>query len=94
MTLAPLLAASLAVKVHVACMAVAVALSGPQFLMRKGTARHRAVGYVWFAAMTLAALTSFFIVRKAGFRPFRPHSYPECRHYRGGALGASRCDQG
>jgi len=72
MTLAPLLAASLAVKVHVACMAVAVALSGPQFLMRKGTARHRAVGYVWFAAMTLAALTSFFIVRKAVFGPFGP----------------------
>jgi uncharacterized membrane protein len=40
--------------------------------MRKGTSRHRAVGYVWFAAMILAALTSFFIVRKPVFGPFGP----------------------
>ena len=50
MTLAPLLAASLAVKVHVACMAVAVALSGPQFLMRRAR-RVIVIGWTcWFCA--------------------------------------------
>ena len=61
MTLAPILAAPLAIQIHI--LAVAIAAAATLFIlpMRKGTGRHKAFGRVWAAAMMAAAISSFWI---------------------------------
>lgn len=61
MTLAPLLAASPAIQIHVFVAVGAFALGVGQLLMTKGTALHRRLGWVWVALMALVAGSSFFI---------------------------------
>jgi uncharacterized membrane protein len=62
MTLAPLLAAPLAVKIHVAAVLPAFLLGTWQiFLSAKGARPHRAVGYLYLGLMTVTAITSLFI---------------------------------
>lgn len=62
MTLAPLLAAPLAVKIHVATVLPAFLLGSWQiFLSRKGSGPHRAVGYLYLGLMTATAIASLFI---------------------------------
>lgn len=47
--------------VHLAAMAVALALTPVMLLRRKGNRTHRILGYVWVSAMLLAALVSLTI---------------------------------
>ena len=52
--------------VHLATMAVALALTPAMLVRRKGTPAHRALGYVWVAAMLLSAGASLFFNARAG----------------------------
>jgi uncharacterized membrane protein len=61
MSIAPLASASLAVQVHAAAATAALVLSAVQLLRRRGDAPHRALGWLWVAAMATAALSSFFV---------------------------------
>ena len=62
MTLAPLLAASFAVKLHVFTVVPAFFLgTWLIFFSRKGARFHRAVGYVYLTLMTITAITALFI---------------------------------
>lgn len=62
MTLAPLLAAPFAVKLHVFTVVPAFFLgTWLIFFSRKGARRHRAVGYVYLTLMTVTAITALWI---------------------------------
>ncbi len=61
MTLAPFLAASAAIQVHVVAALGAFALGAVQMLSPKGTPVHRRLGRVWVAVMVLVAASSFLI---------------------------------
>ena len=62
MSLAPLLAAPFAVKLHVFTVVPAFFLGSWQiFLSRKGAPRHRAAGYVYLVLMTITAIAALFI---------------------------------
>jgi uncharacterized membrane protein len=50
-----------AVVAHLASVMLALPLGLSQLLLPKGTARHRAVGYVWVALMVFTALVSFAV---------------------------------
>lgn len=67
MTLAPLLAAPAIVQLHVAAALTALAAGGVVLVLRKGTARHRRIGWVFVAAMALTAASSAFITRNGQF---------------------------
>jgi uncharacterized membrane protein len=71
MNFVPFLAASLAVQVHILASLLVLALTPFQFwLIRKGSALHRAVGYVWVTAMAVVALSSFAIPVRFNVLPF------------------------
>ena len=55
------LEAPFVIQVHVVAALVAVGAGAGQLLSRKGTARHRVLGYVWVSLMTAAAVTAIFI---------------------------------
>lgn len=62
MSLDPLLTASAAVKVHAFTVIPAFFLgTWLIFLSRKGARRHRAVGFVYLALMTVTAIAALFI---------------------------------
>jgi uncharacterized membrane protein len=62
MGLAPLLAAPLAVKVHVFTVVPAFVLgTWLIFFSRKGMRNHRAVGYAYLGLMTITAIAALFI---------------------------------
>jgi uncharacterized membrane protein len=74
MNLAPFLAASPIIKIHILAMLLAIILTPIQLAGRKGTPVHRLVGYGWMTAMFLAAITSLGItshspVSLMGFSP-------------------------
>jgi uncharacterized membrane protein len=72
MTLAPLLAAPLAVRIH-AFAAMAAFVVGPvQFAGPKGTLPHRLVGWSWAALMLTVALSSTFIHLLRIWGPWSP----------------------
>jgi uncharacterized membrane protein len=61
-TLAPLLAAPFAIKLHVATVVPAFFLgTWLIFFSRKGARRHRAVGYIYLTLMTVTAITALWI---------------------------------
>jgi len=61
-TLAPLLAAPFAIKLHVFTVVPAFFLgTWLIFFSRKGARRHRAVGYVYLSLMTITAITALWI---------------------------------
>jgi uncharacterized membrane protein len=61
MTLAPLTSASLPIQLHVALLLTAIVLTPLQFILQKGTFRHRLSGYVWTFCMMVGAAISFWI---------------------------------
>jgi uncharacterized membrane protein len=62
MTLAPLLQAPLAVRVHVATVVPAFLIGTYLiFFSRKGAPHHRALGYIYLALMTVTAIAALFI---------------------------------
>lgn len=60
------------VSVHALAALGALLIGLYQFIMSKGTGRHRLVGYVWAALMVVVAVSSFWIheIRMVG--PFSP----------------------
>jgi uncharacterized membrane protein len=62
----------LAIQIHLLSVAVAVPAAVLQLVLSKGGSRHRAVGYVWAAAMIVAALSSFWISSMPILGPFGP----------------------
>ncbi|WP_293861164.1 DUF2306 domain-containing protein [uncultured Alsobacter sp.] len=70
MTLAPLLAATPVIQAHAYAALLAAGLSLHQFFARPGTLTHKALGYVWVAAMATAAASSFFIHSIRSVGPF------------------------
>jgi len=62
MSLAPLLAAPLAIQVHVATVVPASMIGTWQiFFSRKGARHHRFWGYVYLALMTVTAIAAIFV---------------------------------
>ena len=59
MTFAPLFAATPIIQVHAVAAFASLAVGGFVLATKKGTRRHRALGWVWVVAMTATALTSF-----------------------------------
>jgi len=72
MSLAPLLAAPLAIQVHAFAAIGAFVLGVWQMVAPKGGIRHRRLGVVWAMLMLVVAISSFFIhdIRLVG--PFGP----------------------
>ncbi|MFK7995383.1 MAG: DUF2306 domain-containing protein [Granulosicoccus sp.] len=58
--------------VHAFAAMAAVALGAIQFLSRKGTDKHRLLGYVWVTLILLVSLTSFGIFKIRLIGPFSP----------------------
>jgi uncharacterized membrane protein len=67
MSLAPLAAAPTVIQIHVAAALLALAGGGIVAIMRKGTAQHRQVGYVFAVGMLVTAISSFWITRNGHF---------------------------
>jgi uncharacterized membrane protein len=72
MSLAPLLEASLPIRVHAFCAFAAILLGAVQLLGRKGTATHRAFGLTWALLMLTIAISSFWIHEWRVFGPWSP----------------------
>jgi len=71
MTLAPLLHASLPIKIHVATVLPAFLIGTYQiFLSRKGAPLHRALGYVYLTLMTVTAISALFVQSLMPHGPF------------------------
>jgi uncharacterized membrane protein len=60
-SLTPLLTAPLPIAPHALVAFVALAIGGIQLASRKGTKRHRWLGYVWCVMMFFVAVSGFFI---------------------------------
>ncbi len=61
MSLAPLLDASPVIQLHAFAALSALVLGAVQFVSRKGTLPHRALGWIWVAFMATVAISSFWI---------------------------------
>lgn len=72
MTLEPLLLAPMVIKLHVAAVAITIALSPFQLALPKGTPLHRRMGWGWVTAMAGVCITGLFILD----RPLPPHIGP------------------
>lgn len=68
---APLWETTPQVQVHVLTVLAALLLGPVQFVLPKGTALHRAIGWVWVGSMLVTAVTSLFIreINPGGFSP-------------------------
>lgn len=67
MTLAPLLAAPAVMQLHALAALISLAAGLTVLVMRKGTARHRLVGWIFVVAMAVTALSSAFITSNGHF---------------------------
>lgn len=67
MTFAPLLAAPAVMQLHALAALISLAAGLTVLVMRKGTARHRLVGWIFVVAMALTALSSAFITSNGRF---------------------------
>ena len=72
MDIAPLLAASVAIQLHVGAALVALALTPVILLRRKGDRLHKLTVRVWTLVMALTALSSFAVHEIRLFGPFSP----------------------
>jgi uncharacterized membrane protein len=62
----------LAVQIHLLSVLVAVPAALLQLALSKGGSRHRVIGYIWAAAMLIAAVSSFWISSMPMLGPFGP----------------------
>lgn len=67
MSIAPLLAAPAVIQIHVVAAFAALVGGLAVLAARKGTQRHRALGWVFVAGMALTALSSIFIASNGHF---------------------------
>jgi uncharacterized membrane protein len=72
LNLEPLVTAHPNIIVHAAAALLALALGIVQFVLVKGTRRHRVMGYIWVALMYGVAITSLFISNSPWVGPFGP----------------------
>jgi uncharacterized membrane protein len=72
MTLAPLLAADSAVRLHAFAAMAAFALGVVQLSAPKGTIPHRAVGWVWVLLMLGVSISAFWIHKIRLWGPWSP----------------------
>ena len=72
MTFSPLLQAPLVIQFHAVVAMLALILGTLQLLLRKGTQRHKIVGYIWVSLMLAIAVSSFFIHQIRLVGPFSP----------------------
>jgi len=70
MTLAPLLAAPLAIQLHAIAALSLIPLTVVQLGRRKSGTWHRRIGWVWVAMMTFTAMSSFWIHGNRTIGPF------------------------
>jgi len=70
MTLQPLLSASPVVQVHAFAAMAAFAVGLVQLALPKGTALHRAFGWIWVILLATVAVGSFWIHTRRQFGPF------------------------
>jgi len=67
MTLVPLLTAPAVMQLHALAALTSLAAGLTVLVMRKGTARHRLVGWIFVVAMAVTALSSAFITSNGHF---------------------------
>jgi uncharacterized membrane protein len=72
MTLAPLLAAPLVIRIHALSALAAFAVGLVQFAAPKGTMPHRVIGWSWAALMLAIAVSSLFIHLLRIWGPWSP----------------------
>ncbi len=72
MTLAPLLAAPVVIRMHAFAAMGAFGLGVVQLAAPKGTIPHRVVGWAWTALMLTIVVSSFFIHTIRMWGPFSP----------------------
>ena len=72
MSFDPLLSAPAVVQVHAFLALAAVALTIAIFSLRKGSPLHRVLGWMWVIAMTVVAISSFWINDFRWVGPFGP----------------------
>jgi uncharacterized membrane protein len=72
MTLAPLLSASPAIKLHAFAAMAAFALGAIQLWGPKGTAAHRTIGWLWAALMIVICVSAFWIHELRLWGPWSP----------------------
>jgi uncharacterized membrane protein len=72
MNLAPLIQAPVAVQLHAYAAMAAFALGVVQLRGAKGTAGHRALGYLWVALMLIVAVSAFWIHEIRLWGPWSP----------------------
>ena len=70
MSLAPLISAGLLIFVHAGVAIFAFLLGIFQLLSKKGTQRHRILGWVWLLILAVVATTSFWINEIRTLGPF------------------------
>jgi uncharacterized membrane protein len=66
-SLTPLLTAPPVIQIHVAAALLALGSGTIVALMRKGTTRHRQIGYIFAVSMLVTAITSIWIGRSGHF---------------------------
>lgn len=72
MTISPLLAEPFPIPPHAIAAMTAMVLGAIQLLMRKGTALHRGIGYIWVVLMAVVAISGLFIFELRMIGPFSP----------------------
>jgi uncharacterized membrane protein len=72
MTLAPLLQADAAIRLHAFAAMAAFALGAVQLAAPKGTLPHRAMGWLWVTLMLVVSVTAFFIHTIRLWGPWSP----------------------
>jgi uncharacterized membrane protein len=72
MTLAPLLDASPAIKLHAFAAMTAFALGVVQLSAPKGTIPHRTIGWIWVALMLAVSISAFWIHQLRIWGPWSP----------------------
>ena len=72
MTLAPLLQASPAIKLHAVAAMAAFAVGVVQLSAPKGTLAHRTVGWLWVVLMLAVSISAFWIHQLRLWGPFSP----------------------
>ncbi len=72
MTLAPLLDAAPAIRIHAFAAMTAFALGVVQLSAPKGTLPHRTLGWIWVTLMLVVSVTAFFIHQIRLWGPWSP----------------------
>ena len=76
MTVTPLISSAIPIPHHAIAATFAVVIGVAQLWLKKGTLRHRILGYVWAGLIVFVAFTGFFILDTSINPPFNYISKP------------------